>query len=236
METAGGHLAGPSLPPLLRWIVYACRTAYTGEVVEIVWRRGDAIDVLVDNIGDGTPAPSTLGEVVRPADLGAGSADRPVVVPLITPGHRFAVVAEARALAFSAFPALVDPTAVVARTATLGEGCVVNAAAVVGAASRVGRFVHLNRGASVGHDAELHDFTTLGPSCVLAGHVTVRSGAFVGAGAVIAPKVTIGANSVVGTGSVVLRDVPDGVFVLGNPARAVPGEKVGYGGASVPVG
>lgn len=225
---AGGDGAEPR-----RWVVYACRTPYTGEVAEIVWRRGEELEVLVDNIGEGEPAPHPLGPVVRPAVL-AGSS-RPAVVPLITPGHRFAVAAEARGHGLSSFPSLVDPTAIVARTATLGEGCVVNAAAVVGAASRIGAFVHLNRGASIGHDADLHDFTTLGPACVLAGHVTVGTGAFVGAGAVIAPKVTVGANSVVGTGAVVLRDVPDGATVLGNPARVVKPAGAGYGGASVPL-
>ncbi|MGQ9585008.1 MAG: acyltransferase [Anaerolineae bacterium] len=48
---------------------------------------------------------------------------------------------------------------------------------------------------------------------------TVRRGARLGAGAVILPGVTIGAEALVGAGAVVTRDVPDGMVVVGNPAR-----------------
>lgn len=50
---------------------------------------------------------------------------------------------------------------------------------------------------------------------------TVQRGASIGGGAVILPGVTIGANSMVGAGAVVTKAVPDGVIVVGNPARVV---------------
>jgi sugar O-acyltransferase (sialic acid O-acetyltransferase NeuD family) len=171
---------------------------------------------------------------MAPRDLGAAERQLPVTVPLITPGHRAFAAAEARAAGLERFPALVDASAVVARTAALGEGVSVNALAVVGARSRLGRFVLVNRSASVGHDAELHDFVTLGPGAVLAGHIVIESGAFVGAGAVIAPKVRIGLNAVVGAGAVVVHEVPAFATVVGNPARVLRRSASGYGDASLP--
>jgi len=53
----------------------------------------------------------------------------------------------------------------------------------------------------------------------VAGLVTVGDEAMVGAGAVILPQVRIGAGAVVAPGAVVARDVPDGGFAAGNPAR-----------------
>ncbi|MFQ3577589.1 MAG: DapH/DapD/GlmU-related protein [Verrucomicrobiia bacterium] len=47
--------------------------------------------------------------------------------------------------------------------------------------------------------------------------------AFVGARAFVLPGVRIGNHATVGACSVVTRDVPDGVTVVGNPARALPG-------------
>jgi acetyltransferase-like isoleucine patch superfamily enzyme len=50
----------------------------------------------------------------------------------------------------------------------------------------------------------------------------VKRRASVGTGAIVLPGVTIGAGAMVGAGAVVTVDVPDGVTVVGNPARVVP--------------
>ena len=47
----------------------------------------------------------------------------------------------------------------------------------------------------------------------------VKSGASIGANSTILPNITIGKGSVVGAGAVVTKNVPDGVTVVGNPAR-----------------
>lgn len=222
------------------WTIYACGTPYAVEVAEIVWRRGEEVTALVDNLpaGDGAAAKALAAStaigapVIRPEEL---PSVRPTttVVPLITPGHRFGVEREARGLGLTSFPPLIDPTSVFARTATVGEGSVVNAAAVIAGGAELGRFVHVNRSASIGHHNTIGDYATLGPGCLLAGHVVVGRGAFVGAGAVCAPEVGIGANAVVGAGAVVVRDVPAGAVVVGNPAQAIR-ESAGYGGVAVP--
>lgn len=221
------------------WIIYACRTPYALEVAETIWRRGEEVAALVDNLppreGDADGDEKTIGApVLTPAELSPEHLDLPVAIPLITPGHRFAVAAEARSLGLRSFPALLDPTAVVARSVPVGEGSIVNAAAVIAGGATLGRSVHVNRSASVGHHNRVEDYATLGPGCVLAGHVTIGRGAFVGVGAICAPEVTVGPNAVVGAGAVVVRDVPAGAVVVGNPARAVAGKEGGYGGVTVP--
>ena len=207
----------------------------------MIWRRGEEVALLVDNLEPGDPGatgddpPAEIpAPVLRPAELSPAQLELSAVVPLITPGHRAAVEAEARALGLASFPALVDPTATVARTTTVGEGAVVNAGAVLGAATTVGRFVHVNRTASIGHHNVIEDHATLGPGCLLAGQVRIGRGAFVGAGAVCAPEVSVGADAIVGAGAVVVRDVPAEAVVVGNPARVVREGSGGYGGVSVP--
>jgi sugar O-acyltransferase (sialic acid O-acetyltransferase NeuD family) len=224
------------------WIIYACRTPFAVEVAEAIWRAGGEVALLVDNLEAGAEtavaAEGSAGEigapVLRPAELSPQQRGLSAVVPLITPGNRFLVEAEARALGLASFPALLDPTAVIARTATVGEGSVVNAAAVLGGATTVGRFVHVNRSASVGHHNTIEDYATLGPGCVLAGKVRIGRGAFVGAGAVCAPEVSIGPDAIVGAGAVVVDDVAAEAVMVGNPARAIREGGGGYGGVSVP--
>jgi sugar O-acyltransferase (sialic acid O-acetyltransferase NeuD family) len=221
------------------WVIYACRTAFAIEVAEVIWRRGEQVALLVDNLeAGGSQSPPEAAEieapVLRPDRLSAAQRELSAVVPLITPGHRFAVEAEARGSGLTSFPALVDPTAVVARTASIGEGSVVNADAVVAAATPVGRFVHVNRSASIGHHNVIEDYATLGPGCLLAGEVRVGRGAFVGAGAVCAPQVEVGPDAIVGAGATVVRDVPAEAVVVGNPATVIREGGGGYGGVIVP--
>jgi acetyltransferase-like isoleucine patch superfamily enzyme len=52
----------------------------------------------------------------------------------------------------------------------------------------------------------------------------VKRGASIGTSTTILCGVTIGENAIVGAGSVVTRDVPDGITVVGNPARPIHSE------------
>jgi sugar O-acyltransferase (sialic acid O-acetyltransferase NeuD family) len=213
-------------------VIYGLRSGYAAEVVEIVWRLGWSVAALIDNLPDG-PSSSTLGPVFTPATTPDSLLELPLLIALLTPGHRAALETEARGYGWHVFPALVDPTAVVARTSAVGDGTIVNAASVIGAGAVIGRFVHVNRSASIAHDVGIRDFATLGPGCVLAGSVSIERGAFIGAGAVVAPGVRIGANSIVGAGAVVVRDVADNVVVAGNPARTIREGIPGYGDTGV---
>ena len=54
---------------------------------------------------------------------------------------------------------------------------------------------------------------------------TLADGCSIGAGAVVLPGVRVGRGAMVGAGAVVTKDVPDGVAVIGNPARIVEGAR-----------
>lgn len=58
----------------------------------------------------------------------------------------------------------------------------------------------------------------------------IKRGAVIGLNSTLMPGITIGENAVVGGGSVVTRDVPDGVVVLGSPAKVVGTKASVYGG------
>ena len=54
--------------------------------------------------------------------------------------------------------------------------------------------------------------------------VTMGEDVWIGGAAIVLGGVTIGDRAIVGAGSVVDRDVAEGVTVVGNPARPVPGK------------
>ncbi len=51
--------------------------------------------------------------------------------------------------------------------------------------------------------------------------ITIGDDVWIAAGAIICPGVKIGNRVVIGAGSVVTRDIPEGVFACGVPARVI---------------
>jgi acetyltransferase EpsM len=134
--------------------------------------------------------------------------------------RRDGFIAQAAALGFR-FARIVHPSARVSGTSTVGDGSIVSVGAIVAAHTTIGHHVILNRGVMVGHHTTIHDYATVAPGANVAGAVTIGAGVYIGIGAVVIDRITIGEHSVIGAGSVVMRDVPDRVEVLGNPARIV---------------
>lgn len=85
---------------------------------------------------------------------------------------------------------------------------------------RIGKAFHANIYSYVAHDCVIGDYVTLAPKACVNGNVTIGDHAYIGTGAMIKQGITIGAGAIVGMGAVVTKDVPAGVTVMGNPARA----------------
>jgi sugar O-acyltransferase (sialic acid O-acetyltransferase NeuD family) len=116
-------------------------------------------------------------------------------------------------------PVVSHPAATVSATAAIGAGTILSAGVIVQSDSRIGRFCVLNTACSVDHDNIVGDGVSVAPGARTAGRVTICDDAFIGLGAVIINGVTVGRRASVGAGAVVVRDVPEGVTVVGNPAR-----------------
>jgi sugar O-acyltransferase (sialic acid O-acetyltransferase NeuD family) len=151
------------------------------------------------------------------ADFAPAPGDR-CVVALGEPATKQRVV-EALREKNAVFATLVHPSAVIARTAQLGEGCVVCPLAFMSANARLAEFVTVNVLSSVGHDVVVGAFSTLSAHVDLTGGVVTGPCAFFGSGARVTPKVSIGAHARVGAGATVMRAVPDGVTVFALPAK-----------------
>jgi acetyltransferase-like isoleucine patch superfamily enzyme len=55
----------------------------------------------------------------------------------------------------------------------------------------------------------------------LAGGVSVGEGSWIGIGAAVKECLTIGRGVFVGAGSTIIRDIPDGVTVVGSPGKII---------------
>ncbi len=116
---------------------------------------------------------------------------------------------------------LIHPASVISKRAVMGSGNVVMAGTVINSSVKIGNHCVINTSATIDHDCEIEDYVHISPNAALAGNVKVREGAQVGIGASVKQNVTIGKWSIVGAGAVIVKDVPDNVVVVGNPARII---------------
>jgi acetyltransferase-like isoleucine patch superfamily enzyme len=114
--------------------------------------------------------------------------------------------------------AIVDPSAFVSRTATIGMGCVIYPNCFVGSNARIGDFVFCLSGSVINHDDVLEEGVTLASSVTLAGEVHVEADCYLGQGCLVRQQLRIGRGSLIGMGAVVIEDVPPNSVMVGNPA------------------
>jgi UDP-perosamine 4-acetyltransferase len=140
---------------------------------------------------------------------------------------RRAIYARCRERQF-VFERVTDPSAVIAGDVTVAEAAQILAGVIVQPGSRIGANTILNTRASIDHDCQIGPHVHVAPGAVLSGGIQVGEGAHVGVGATIIQGIRIGRESIIGAGAVVIRDVPDGVTVMGVPARVRESEKNAY--------
>jgi sugar O-acyltransferase (sialic acid O-acetyltransferase NeuD family) len=113
----------------------------------------------------------------------------------------------------------IHPAALVSSTARYGRGVTIMGGAVVNSCACLGNNVIVNTGAIIEHDCWIGDHVHVATGARMSSTVHVGEGSHIGVGATIRQCIRIGSNSIVGAGAVVVSDVPDGVVVVGVPAR-----------------
>jgi sugar O-acyltransferase (sialic acid O-acetyltransferase NeuD family) len=119
---------------------------------------------------------------------------------------------------------LIHPAAVVSNLAQIDIDSVICAGAVVHVDAVLGAAVIVNTGATVDHDCRLTDGVHIAPGVHLSGDVHIGASSWIGVGACVKQGVHVGSNVMVGAGAVVVSDIPDGMTVVGNPARPIAGK------------
>ena len=106
----------------------------------------------------------------------------------------------------------------------IGEGSILCPFVTLTSNIVIGDFFQANLYSYVAHDCVIGDYVTFAPSVKCNGNVIIEDFAYLGTGAIIKQgkperPLRIGRGAVIAAGAVVTKSVPDGVTVLGNPAR-----------------
>lgn len=118
------------------------------------------------------------------------------------------------------WPVLVHPSVHYDRASCRFARGVVLCAGVVGTVNLVlEEFAMVNLCCTLGHEARLGRYACLNPTVNVSGGVDIGDEVLVGTGAQILQYVKLGKGSTVGAGACVVKEVPDGVTVVGVPAK-----------------
>lgn len=136
---------------------------------------------------------------------------------------------------------ILDNVTIYAKRIRIGDGCIISANAyisgtsdfIMGSKSYIGKEtrINLSREVIIGEDVGVGENTTIwthgywhpadeGYPIVYA-PVTIKDKAWISTNITILPGITVGVRATIGAGSLVTKDVPDGVVVVGNPAKVI---------------
>jgi len=119
------------------------------------------------------------------------------------------------------FVSLIHPRALVASTATLGNGVVIYPFAVVSNEATLGDYAKLNYYASVGHNSSVGKYCLLAPYATVNGFSALEDEVYMSTHSTVAPVVIVGCGTKVSANSAVMNDVAPRSFVFGVPGKCV---------------
>lgn len=194
-----------------------------GAFEDVALHTGDPLAVVgyLDDNGEGT-AHRFAGRGVR--CLGgvndiAGVDATHYLAAVGWPGTRRAIVEQVERACSLAAATVIHPDARSGAGVSIGEGTVVLGGVRISPLASVGRHAYVSHGVLLGHDCVVEDFVSVMPGAAVSGDTRLGTGCTIGTNAAVIEGVTIGAGATVGAGAVAVRDVPDGVTVVGVPAK-----------------
>ena len=117
------------------------------------------------------------------------------------------------------FFSIFHPTAIISKTAVLGEGVIICPFGLVNSNARLGDFVILNIFASVAHDVQVGAHSVLCPYATINGFAKLDEDVFMATRATVIPAVSVGKGAIISANSVAMRDVPPGSIIFGVPGK-----------------
>ena len=143
-----------------------------------------------------------------------------IIIALGEPEYRVKLFKKVKEAGYS-FANLIDPSAYLSSEVTIGTGIILKAGVWVSVGATLKDNICVDFHTVIGHDVVIQPHCQICSNVVIAGHCKIGSATYIGLSVPIRDGIVVGDNVVLGMGSVVVRDIPDNVIAMGNPARAI---------------
>lgn len=117
------------------------------------------------------------------------------------------------------FMSIICDSASINNTAKIGEGSFISGWACISDNVVLGKHVIIHVFSDLGHDVCVGDYSTIEAYSFLGGYAKMGSESVMHVRSTLIRKKQIGNSVEVGASSVVMRNVPDNLHVIGNPAK-----------------
>jgi len=105
---------------------------------------------------------------------------------------------------------------------SIANGACILSHAIITTDVEIGEGTLINKAAIISHDAIIGSYCEISPGARVLGRTKVGDRTEVGTNAVILPDVLVGCDCRIGAGAVVTKNVPDGLTIVGIPAKPLP--------------
>lgn len=117
--------------------------------------------------------------------------------------------------------ALIHPDVHVPESSVVGEGCIISDGVYLSVNTRVSENALINVHAIIGHDTCIGKHSVISPGVSIGGHCQIGKKVFIAMMVPVKEEIQMEDSSVAGMGAVVVKNVPEGMIVMGNPARVI---------------
>lgn len=104
-------------------------------------------------------------------------------------------------------PVICDPSAIISKRVSVGEGTFIGKGAVVNAGAKIGKMCIINTGAIIEHGCQVGDYSHVAVGSVLCGDVCIGCETLVGANATVIQGRIVGDRCIVPAGEVIRKNV-----------------------------
>lgn len=114
---------------------------------------------------------------------------------------------------------LIHPSVYIPSDTLIEEGTIIGYNCFISCDVIIKENTYIQPCACIGHDSVIGKDTLISTYVSIAGACEIGDETYIGLHVPVKEKVRIGSQTIIGMGSVVMKDIPDQVIALGNPAR-----------------